>query len=56
MTALMLLRGQIRWGQRAALWTDNMEDIDILKENSFSERRPALVECWGRNLAGFKCK
>lgn len=54
MTALMLLRGQIRCGQRTALRIGNMEDIDTLKENSFSERKPALVECWGRNLIRIK--
>lgn len=54
MTTLMLLKGQIGRGQRAALWIGNMGDIDTLKENSFSERKPALVECWVRNLIRIK--
>lgn len=29
-------------------------DIDTLKENSLSARKPALVECWGRNLIKIK--
>lgn len=30
------------------------ETIDILKENSFSERKPVLVKCWGINLIRIK--
>lgn len=31
-----------------------MQNTDTLKENSFSGRKPVLVEYWGRNLTKVK--
>lgn len=33
-----------------------MQDTDTLKENSFSGRKPVLVEYWGRNLTKVKAQ
>lgn len=49
----MLLKGQMRRGQRTALWTGKVGDNDTLKK-SFSERKSVFVMWWGRNLIRIK--